>query len=94
MLYPESDVTDQDVHTRVNEMIREKVFQTTYEEVPHDTYVEVEMLEDKGKLIKILAYIFCATDSQKKILIGNHGSKIKEIGSLARKVPRTARKSK
>lgn len=85
MLYPESDITDQDVHTRVNEMIREKVFQTTYEEVPHDTYVEVEMLEDKGKLIKILAYIFCATDSQKKILIGNHGSKIKEIGSLARK---------
>lgn len=84
MLYPESDITDQDVHTRVNEMIREKVFQTTYEEVPHDTYVEVEMLEDKGKLVKILAYIYCTTESQKKILIGNHGSKIKEIGSLAR----------
>lgn len=84
MLYPESDITDQDVHTRVNEMIREKVFQTTYEEVPHDTYVEVEMLEDKWKLVKILAYIYCTTESQKKILIGNHGSKIKEIGSLAR----------
>lgn len=85
MLYPESDITDQDVHTRVNEMIREKVFQTTYEEVPHDTYVEVEMLEDKGKLVKILAYIFCTSESQKKILIGAHASKIKEIGSLARK---------
>ncbi len=85
MLYPESDITDQDVHTRVNEMIREKVFQTTYEEVPHDTYVEVEMLEDKGKLVKILAYIFCTSESQKKILIGNHASKIKEIGTLARK---------
>lgn len=84
MLYPESDITDQDVHTRVNEIIREKVFQTTYEEVPHDTYVEVEMLEDKWKLVKILAYIYCTTESQKKILIGNHGSKIKEIGSLAR----------
>lgn len=84
MLYPESDITDQDVHTRVNEIIREKVFQKTYEEVPHDTYVEVEMLEDKWKLVKILAYIYCTTESQKKILIGNHGSKIKEIGSLAR----------
>lgn len=84
MLYPESDVTDQDVHTRASEIIREKIFQTTYEEVPHDTYVDIEMMEDKGKLVKILAYIFCTTDSQKKILIGNHGSKIKEIGSLAR----------
>jgi GTPase len=84
MLYPESDVTDQDVYTRVSEIIREKIFQTTYEEVPHNTYVEVEMLEDAGKLVKILAYIHCSTDSQKKILIGNKGDKIKEIGSLAR----------
>lgn len=84
MLYPESDVTDQDVYTRVAEFIREKIFQTTYEEVPHDTYVEVESMEDKGKLVKILAYIFCTTESQKKILIGNHGSKMKEIGSMAR----------
>lgn len=52
--------------------------------MPHDTYVDIEMMEDKGKLVKILAYIFCTTDSQKKILIGNHGAKIKEIGSLAR----------
>jgi len=77
-------VTDQDVYTRVSEFIREKIFQTTYEEVPHDTYVEVETMEDKGKLVKILAYIFCTTESQKKILVGNHGSKIKEIGSMAR----------
>jgi GTPase Era involved in 16S rRNA processing len=41
-------------------------------------------MEDKGKLVKILAYIFCTTESQKKILVGNHGAKIKEIGSLAR----------
>ena len=84
MLYPESDVTDQDVYTRVSEIIREKIFHTTYEEVPHHTYVEVENMEDKGKLVKILAYIFCTTESQKKILVGNHGAKIKEIGSLAR----------
>lgn len=71
LLYPESDVTDQDVYTRVSEYIREKIFQTTYEEVPHDTYVEVESMEDKGKLVKILAYIYCKTDSQKKILVGN-----------------------
>lgn len=41
-------------------------------------------MEDKGKLVKVLAYIFCTTESQKKILVGNHGAKIKEIGSLAR----------
>ena len=85
LLYPESDITDQDVYTRVSEIIREKVFQTTYEEVPHHTYVEVETMEDKGKLVKILAYIFCTSESQKKILVGNHGSKIKDIGTLARR---------
>jgi GTPase len=84
LLYPESDITDQDVYTRASEFIREKIFQTTYEEVPHDTYVDVETMEDKGKLVKILAYIYCTTESQKKILVGNHGAKIKEIGSMAR----------
>lgn len=85
LLYPEDDITDQDVYTRVSEIIREKIFLSTYQEVPHATYVDVDMMEDKGKLVKILAYVYCMTDSQKKILVGNHGSMIKEIGSLARK---------
>lgn len=85
LLYPESDITDQDVYTRVSEFIREKIFLTTFEEIPHDTYVEIESMEDLWKLVKILAYIYCKTDSQKKILIGSLWSKIKEIGSLARK---------
>jgi GTP-binding protein Era len=69
----------------VSEIIREKIFLSTYQEVPHATYIDVDMMEDKGKLVKILAYVYCMTDSQKKILVGNHGSMIKEIGSLARK---------
>lgn len=85
LLYPEDHVTDQDVYTRCSEIIREKVYLSTYQEVPHSTYVEVENLEDAGGLVKILAYIYCMTESQKKILVGNHGAKIKEIGSLARK---------
>ncbi len=85
LLYPEDDITDQDIYTRASEIIREKIFLSTYEEVPHSTYVDVDMMEDKWKLVKILAYIYCMTESQKKILIGNHGSMIKEIGSLARK---------
>jgi len=85
LLYPEDDITDQDVYTRVSEIIREKIFLSTYQEVPHATYIDVDMMEDKGKLVKILAYVYCMTDSQKKILVGNHGSMIKEIGSLARK---------
>lgn len=85
LLYPEDDITDQDVYTRASEIIREKIFLSTYEEVPHCTYVDVDMMEDKGKLVKILAYIYCMTDSQKKILVGSHGAMVKEIGSLARK---------
>jgi len=85
LLYPEDDITDQDVYTRASEIIREKIFLSTYEEVPHCTYVDVDMMEDKGNLVKILAYIYCMTESQKKILVGSHGAMIKEIGSLARK---------
>ncbi|MFA6080287.1 MAG: GTPase Era [Candidatus Gracilibacteria bacterium] len=85
LLYPEDDITDQDIYTRASEIIREKIFLSTYEEVPHCTYVDVDMMEDKGNLVKILAYIYCMTDSQKKILVGSHGAMIKEIGTLARK---------
>lgn len=85
LLYPEDDITDQDIYTRASEIIREKIFLSTYEEVPHCTYVDVDMMEDKGNLVKILAYIYCMTDSQKKILVWSHGAMIKEIGTLARK---------
>lgn len=83
--YPEDMVTDQPERAIMAEIIREKVLELTEDEVPHS--VAVEMLEVKerseGK-VYANAVIYVERDSQKGILIGKNGSKLKEIGSRAR----------
>lgn len=83
--YPEDMVTDQPERAIMAEIIREKVLELTEDEVPHS--VAVEMLEVKerseGK-VYANAVIYVERDSQKGILIGKNGSKLKEIGRRAR----------
>ena len=67
-------------------MIREQVFRLTGQEIPYSTAVTVEEFkEDRAGLIRVHAKIHVERDSQKKIVIGHKGSKIKEIGIAARK---------
>jgi GTP-binding protein Era len=54
---------------RVSEIIREKIFLNTKEEIPHSIFVRVEEIEDKNDLLRIIAYIYTETDSQKYIII-------------------------
>lgn len=70
LMYSEDDITDQDIHSRISEVIREKIFRHYRHEVPHSVYVEVYNFEDKKGLVRIEAMIHCESDSQKKILIG------------------------
>lgn len=85
MYYPEDQLLDQPERFVVAELIREKVLLTTKDEVPHSVAVKVESFkEKKNGLIEILADIIVERPSQKKIIIGKNGSKIKEIGTLAR----------
>lgn len=67
--YPDDYYTDQDIYFRISEVVREKVFLHTKEEVPHSTYVEIEEIEDEKDILKIQAYVYCETDSQRYILI-------------------------
>lgn len=86
--YPFEQVTDQSEQFVIAEIIREKVLMLTREEVPHSVAVVVEeMIEDEERphLINIHATIYVERNSQKKILIGNQGIMMKEIGSLARR---------
>ena len=74
MLFPENIYTKQDMYFRLSEIIREKVFINTKEEIPHSIFISVEEIEEKetkdGKeLLKIVAYINAESDSQKYILI-------------------------
>ena len=68
----------------ISELIREKIIRMLGDELPHDTFVQVELLENEEKLIKIHAVIFVVRDSQKQIVIGRGGSTLKKIGQQAR----------
>ncbi|MFW6284693.1 MAG: GTPase Era [Desulfosalsimonas sp.] len=85
--YPEDALTDVPERFIVAEMIREKVFAHTGQEIPYSTAVTIEgFSEDEKKgLIRIHAVIHVERDSQKGIVIGNRGRMLKTIGSEARR---------
>ncbi len=85
-LYPEDIPTDASERFLVAEIIREKIFLQTGQEVPYATAVTIESFkenEEKG-LVTIHATIHVEKDSQKGIIIGKGGSKLKQIGQAAR----------
>ncbi|MGC8703922.1 MAG: GTPase Era [Athalassotoga sp.] len=83
--YPDDIVTDRPLSFMISEIIREKVFELTREEIPYSTAVDVEQIEDEENLTRIYATILVAKDSQKGIILGKNGKMIREIGTLARK---------
>ena len=85
--FPEDSLTDLPERFIAAEMIREKVFRLTGQEIPYSTAVTVDSFaeNEKGSLVKIHASIHVEHDSQKGIIIGKKGSKLKKIGEEARK---------
>jgi GTP-binding protein Era len=98
--YPKDQYTDQPQRFMVAELIRESILQATGEEVPYASAVVIERFEEaeppapprkKGQaparspLTRIAAAIYCERNGQKAILIGKGGSKLKEIGTAARR---------
>jgi GTPase len=85
-LFPDDQVTDQPERIIVTEMIREKVFRLTGEEIPYSTAVTVERFKTRPDrpLIEIYATIHLERDSQKGIVIGKGGAKLRQIGEAAR----------
>lgn len=85
LFYPEDYYTDQDIYFRISEIIREKVFLYTRDEIPHSIYVEVEEIDDNDEILKIQSYIYTETDSQRYIIIGKEWAFITKIGTEARR---------
>jgi GTP-binding protein Era len=83
--YPEDMTTDRPLAFMISELIREKIFHLTSEEIPHSTAVVVEEITNKENLVYIRAEIYVERPSQKGIIIGQKGRMIKKIGMLARK---------
>jgi len=84
--YPSETLVDHPEQFLAGELIREKIFMKTREEIPHAVAVEVSSMKlRKGKdLLDIQAVIYVEKDSQKKIIIGRNGTMLKEIGTEAR----------
>ena len=68
----------------VSELIREKIIRMLGDELPHDTFVQVELMEDEDLILKIHATIYVVRESQKQIVIGKGGATLKKIGQQAR----------
>jgi len=85
-LFPEDMVTDSSERFLCAELVREKVFRRTGQEVPYATAVEIEKFDEPEEgPIRIFARILVEKDSQRKIVVGKGGSKIKSIGTEARR---------
>lgn len=84
--YASDEVTDRPEYFVVAEMIREQILRLTDQEVPHSTAVWVDQMNQRinGKL-QIDATIFVEKDGQKRIIIGQRGAMIKQIGMRSRK---------
>lgn len=85
MYYPADQITDHPEQFICAELIREKILQTTREEIPHSIAVEIESMGtgDNG-VVNIGAVIYVERPSQKGIIIGKNGAALKEVGKRAR----------
>lgn len=85
-LYPDDELTDQSERTIAQEMIREQVFLQTQQEIPYATAVIVEEFTEKPekRVLFLRAVIMVERPSQRAIIIGERGSRLKQIGQAAR----------
>jgi GTP-binding protein Era len=78
--FAREQATDQPLHERIGELIREQALHLTREEVPHALSVEIDEIDDR----RVRAFLLVETESQKGILVGKRGAMIREIGTRAR----------
>ncbi|MBY0576753.1 MAG: GTPase Era [Gallionellaceae bacterium] len=83
-IYDENDITDRSERFLAGEMLREKVFRFTGEELPYSVSVVIEQFKLEGKMRRIHAAILVDKEAHKAMLIGKKGEKLKEIATQAR----------
>ena len=84
-LYPEDEISTQPLRFFVAELVRETVLEQLHDEVPYSVAVQVEEYREGRSPLYIRAVIYVERDSQKAIIIGGKGARIKSIGEAARK---------
>ena len=84
-IFDVDDITDKNERFLAAEIIREKVFRLTGDELPYSIAVEIENFERKDNLCRIFAIILVDKDSQKPVVIGKDGEKLKRISTESRR---------
>jgi GTP-binding protein Era len=84
-MYPEDQITDRSERFLAAELVREKIMRQLGEEIPYSMTVEIEEFKASPRLLEISALILVERDGQKKIIIGEGGSRLRQIGTEARK---------
>ena len=86
-LYPDGELTDEPEETLIAEMIREAALEGVRDELPHSLAVTIEEMnvrEDREDLVDVHAIVYVERQSQKSIVIGRKGERLREVGSQAR----------
>jgi GTP-binding protein Era len=83
-LYPDDMLTDEPEHVLIAEMIREAALEGVRDELPHSIAVLVEEILPEERLTRVFADVYVERPSQKAIVIGAGGSRLKDIGATAR----------
>ncbi len=83
--FPEDQITDRSQRFLAAEIVREKIMRQLGDELPYSIAVEIEEFAQEGDVLHISAVIFVERTGQKKILIGDKGSRLRSIGSDARR---------
>tara|TARA_B100000787_G_scaffold138719_1_gene107609 strand:- start:1477 stop:2355 length:879 start_codon:yes stop_codon:yes gene_type:complete len=83
-IYEEDQITDKNERFLAAEIVREKIFRLTGQELPYSVAVEIEKFEHDGNVRRIFAAIIVERDGHKPMIIGNKGIRLKEISTNAR----------
>lgn len=87
-LYPEGDLTDEPEQVLIGELIREAALEGVRDELPHSIAVVVDEMnprEGRDDLVDVYAHLFVERPSQKGIIIGHKGTRLREVGAAARR---------
>ncbi len=83
-IYGQDDLTDRSSRFLAAEILREKVFRWTGDELPYTSTVIIDKFEEEGRLTRVFATILVERDSHKAMVIGKKGAKLKQISTEAR----------
>ena len=82
--YSNEELTDKNERFIVSEIVRGEIFKSFSQEVPYSTYVEINTFKNEENILRIEGYIYVETESQKSILLGKKGKKIRDLSKKSR----------